>query len=125
MGTAIPHVLKENQHSLAQPGIECCSKPRYVLGTLPYNSQAGIWPAFWASGKDIHNGIPWPECGEWDIFENAHGVDYTLASVHYDPHGGGELSQGGQKTTFVVEEFHTFAVKVNRSSTGWRQESLQ
>ncbi|KAE8440457.1 hypothetical protein EG329_007589 [Mollisiaceae sp. DMI_Dod_QoI] len=94
-------------------------------GTFPYNSQAGIWPAFWALGKDIRNGIPWPECGEWDILENAHGVAYTLASLHYGPHGGGELSQGGQKTTFVVEDFHTFAIKVNRTSSDWRQESLQ
>lgn len=94
-------------------------------GVDPVSEQAGVWPAFWALGKDIHSGIPWPECGEWDILENAHGVAYTLASLHYGAHGGGELSQGGKSQSFTVEEFNTFALKVNRSSSNWKEESLQ
>jgi len=91
---------------------------------------SGIWPAFWALGKDHKSGTWWPECGEWDIFENAGGADYTLASLHYGPHSTDlnnkpEISKGGGKQAFDVNQFHTFAIKVNRSSSDWRQESLE
>ncbi|KAF2175282.1 glycoside hydrolase family 16 protein [Zopfia rhizophila CBS 207.26] len=98
-------------------------------GTFPFDQQAGIWPAFWALGKNIRNNpsVPWPECGEWDVMENAHGVDYTLASLHYGLHGGEQISQGGPsaKKTFTVEAFHTFAIKINRGASDWLDEKIQ
>ena len=105
------------------------------LGIAPFNQQAGIWPAFWALGwgllkpQNDPEHKPWPECGEWDIGENAHGADWTLASLHYGPKGGGQISQGGNVNTSAkeglnVKDFHHFALKVDRSDSDWRKQQL-
>ncbi|KAI5855114.1 glycoside hydrolase family 16 protein [Durotheca rogersii] len=98
-------------------------------GTSPANQQAGIWPAFWALGNDIRNGknIDWPQCGEWDIMENAHGADFSLATLHYGRGGSDHLSRGGPgaRVTFQVESFHTWAIKVNRTPSNWQDETLE
>jgi beta-glucanase (GH16 family) len=100
-------------------------------GTAPQSSQAGIWPAFWALGASIRSGTGWPECGEWDIMENAHGVPWTLASLHYGPDGNqaNERSQGGNtgstaKTEFPPGQFNTFSLMVDRSNPNWEEQSL-
>ncbi|KAI0829559.1 glycoside hydrolase family 16 protein [Hypoxylon sp. FL0890] len=96
-------------------------------GTHPANQQAGIWPAFWALGNDIRNGknVSWPQCGEWDIMENAHGADFSLATLHYGRGGTDHLSKGSQRQTFQVESFHTWAIKVNRGPSNWQDETLE
>ncbi|KAI1630959.1 glycoside hydrolase family 16 protein [Biscogniauxia mediterranea] len=87
-------------------------------GTSPFNQHSGIWPAFWALENDIRNGknVSWPQCGEWDIFENAHSADFSLATLHYGRGGTDHLSLGGggnanARKTFQVESFHTWALK--------------
>ncbi|KAF3069805.1 Beta-glucanase [Daldinia childiae] len=96
-------------------------------GTFPANQQSGIWPAFWALGNDIRNGkgVQWPQCGEWDIFENAHGNDWSLATLHYGRGGTDHLSKGSGQEHFQVESFHTWAIKVNRGPSNWQDETLE
>lgn len=99
-------------------------------GTARFEEQSGIWPAFWALGQVLrYKGVPWPQCGEWDIMETAHGAPYTLATLHYGRGFGfqNNLSIGGESAqgNFVVNDFHTFALKVDRRFTDWRQEKLQ
>src|SRR5207253_1199107 len=58
---------------------------------------AGIWPAWWMLGDNIHSGVSWPNCGELDLMENVpqlgastirsslHGANYSGAnSLHGD-----------------------------------------
>ena len=118
------------------PGLRILLQAELRLGTAPFAQQAGIWPAFWALGagfaKTGADHVDWSKCGEWDIVENAHGVDWTLASIHYGPQGGSpfDTMKGGDpnssaKRQFNVNEFHTFALKVNRSDSDWRKEQLE
>ncbi|KAI1383947.1 glycoside hydrolase family 16 protein [Hypoxylon trugodes] len=95
-------------------------------GTFPFAQQSGIWPAFWALGNDIRNGknVSWPQCGEWDIMENAHGASFSLGTLHYGRGGTDHLSKGG-RTEFEVETFHTWAIKVNRGPSNWQDETLE
>ena len=126
------------KHSYAcPPGRISLLQASLRLGTAPSAEQAGIWPALWALGSSFSKPSSdpqhkaWPECGEWDIVENAHGVDWTLASLHYGPaNRGPEISRGGNPNTsakkmFDNAKFHTFALKVNRSNSDWRKEDLE
>lgn len=95
-------------------------------GTFPVTQQSGIWPAFWALGNDKRTGgVAWPQCGEWDIFENAHGSGWALPTLHYGSGGTNHQSRGGSRTGFVVEEFNTWALKVNRTAAAWQDETLE
>jgi len=100
-------------------------------GLDPITMQSGIWPAFWALGQDHRTkGVDWPQCGEWDIFENAHGNGWALATLHYGKGGTDHQSRGGggnadAKVDFTVEEFNTWALKVNRSPSNWQDETLE
>ena len=57
------------------------------------------------------------------VFENAHGADFSLATLHYGRGGTDHLSIGGPngRVTFQVESFHTWAIKVNRSPSNFRE----
>ncbi|KAI1491183.1 glycoside hydrolase family 16 protein [Biscogniauxia mediterranea] len=57
--------------------------------------------------------VSWHQCGEWDIFENAHGADFSLATFHYGRGGTDHLSLGGG------------ALKVNRTPSNWQDETLE
>lgn len=48
-----------------------------VSARMKLSSGKGLWPAFWAMGKD-----QWPDAGEIDIMENVGESDWTSAAVH-------------------------------------------
>ena len=122
----------ESQRSFACPaGGRMILQAALQTGTAPQAQQMGIWPAFWALGAAIRSGAPWPECGEWDIMENAHGVPWTLASLHYGPDGvqANEKNAGGNpgsaaQTSFPAGAFNTFSLTVDRTAATWEEETL-
>ncbi|KAF7324506.1 Glycoside hydrolase family 16 protein [Mycena kentingensis (nom. inval.)] len=95
------------------------------IGTAPVDHQSGVWPAFWTLGDNLRtNNVPWPQCGEIDIYEGAHGHAYSLATVHY---GDGDLGGGGNadaKKEFNTGEFHTWAVIIDRVASRWQDETI-
>ena len=113
------------------PGGKMILQASLQTGTAAQNLQSGIWPAFWALGASIRSGTGWPECGEWDIMENAHGVPWTLASLHYGPDGnqanersvGGSVGSNAQRN-FTSGQFNTFALTVDRSNANWEVQTL-
>ena len=120
------------------PGHAMIMQARLCAGYAPPSNQAGIWPAFWALGQDIREGTPWPGCGEWDIYEAAGGVPYTIATLHYSDTsntnhfmlGGFGAAQtavsfsspGGRRAG--APAFHTFAIIVDRRPGTWQKETL-
>jgi beta-glucanase (GH16 family) len=121
----------------SKPYFACPAGGKMILqaslqtGTSPQPNQTGIWPAFWALGASVRSGTSWPECGEWDIMENAHGVSWTLASLHYGPDGnqanektvGGGVGSNAQHS-FPAGQFNTFTLTVDRTATTWQDETL-
>ena len=104
-------------------------------GSHPTFQQKGVWPAFWALGDAFRRSgsdhLPWPQCGEWDILENTGGEGFTLASLHYGTGEGSakERSVGGnlgnaEQKSFVVEQFNTFSLQVDRSASSFENETL-
>ncbi|KAJ9156633.1 Glycoside hydrolase family 16 protein [Pleurostoma richardsiae] len=82
----------------------------------------GIWPAVWMLGDSIHHGTEWPACGELDIFEQVNGLLTAYGTAHCttcnEPTG-----RGGQVAT-DNSEWHTYAIKVDRTSNNWATESV-
>ena len=122
----------EGRHSFA-----CPTNGKMILqadirtGTDPASQQAGIWPAFWALGASIRHGTPWPECGEWDIMENASGASFTIATLHYGPDGNfaNQKIVGGQPGTAAqanidVQDFNTYSLTVDLTSSNWEDQTL-
>ena len=125
-----------------QAGHAMIMQARLCAGYAPEAKQSGIWPAYWALGQSIREGIPWPGCGEIDIYEAAGGQPYTLATLHYsDASNRTHFQTGGfgiaqQNVSFNrfssdharprigASEFHTFALTVDRRASSWQQESM-
>ncbi|EPS36027.1 hypothetical protein H072_10473 [Dactylellina haptotyla CBS 200.50] len=89
----------------------------------PANMQ-GIWPAFWALGNACRNGGSWPDCGEWDIYENINDLgDRNQGTVHYQKTNG-EHGSFGNGVQYTGSEYHTWAIKVDRRNSDWTQQKL-
>jgi len=78
-------------------------------------SGLGTWPAFWMLGKDLLNGIPWPESGEIDILEQKGSIPETaFGTIHGPKLPGG--AGGGYGSTHTAPSplntgFHIYAIE--------------
>jgi beta-glucanase (GH16 family) len=74
---------------------------------LKLSAGTGLWPAFWALGKD-----QWPDTGEIDIMENIGEPEWTSAAVH----GPNYFGESG------LVNNHYFPL--NKDATGWHIYSV-
>lgn len=123
--------LECNNSFACPPGKAMIMQARLCAGYAPVSRQAGIWPAFWALGQSIREGVPWPGCGETDIYEAAGGQPWTIATIHFSDTGntnhymlgGIGAAQAAVSFTSSVGEragtpvFHTFALTIDRRIT--------
>ncbi|KAK4205488.1 concanavalin A-like lectin/glucanase domain-containing protein [Triangularia verruculosa] len=89
------------------------------FGDHPVHLKQGIWPAFWMLGKAIHQGTPWPQCGELDIMETINGVPTAYGTVHCGSFPGGPCNEpiGRHGTTGITPSgWHTYRIKVDRTA---------
>ncbi|KAL7904530.1 concanavalin A-like lectin/glucanase domain-containing protein [Trichoderma velutinum] len=89
-------------------------------------SKQGMWPAFWMLGESSRYGTRWPLCGEIDIFEQINGVNTGYGTVH----GGisGDVEYDSQLAAIIIpddDNFHTWSLKIDRTSGRWQDETLQ
>jgi len=103
------------------------------LGSAATSQQGGIWPAFWAMGKNFRTqgNKGWPASGEWDIMESINGARQTWGSVHCgttspenggpcnEPNGKGWSVKGTSRGTWVLYSF-----EVDRTSKNWQTEKV-
>ncbi|KAL7951971.1 glycoside hydrolase family 16 protein [Trichoderma barbatum] len=98
-------------------------------GSGPIDQKKGMWPAFWMLGDSMRHGTPWPLCGELDIFEQINGQLTGYGTAHCDHTGGGacnEPSGLGQGIAIPQDDsFHTWALKIDRSSNNWQTETIE
>ena len=83
----------------------------------------GSWPAFWAKGANNQSifvdgesptvtGVPWPICGEIDIFEQYGTASHVESCIHYANNNGGHASSGGARShTFDVSDYNVYALE--------------
>jgi beta-glucanase (GH16 family) len=105
------------------PGHQMVLQASIRLGANPPSSQQGIWPAFWALGDGVNvASVGWPKCGEWDILELTNGSDVNNATLHYGNNPAThQMIHQQVGTRFTVGAYHTWAIKVDRTS---QQETL-
>ena len=85
----------------------------------------GMWPAFWTLGNDIKTGTSWPKCAEWDILETATTLgNKNQGTLHYQDANGNRNGSFNNQVTYSQGEYHTWALKVDRTSGDWQTESL-
>ncbi len=100
------------------------NKENFTYGILvaslegPNTSNQGLWPAWWALGSNIST-VPWPTCGESDIFENwspqvlnGAGPGGNNSTIHTAKTGGSGV---GARYTFPSGQatdtaFHTYGI---------------
>jgi beta-glucanase (GH16 family) len=82
----------------------------------------GVWPAVWTLGADYNPpAVPWPDCGEIDIFEMACGENYpddrgdnaNFAVVHYTDLADfpGQQIKGVFVSGRMADKFHIFTLE--------------
>ncbi|KAL7792586.1 glycoside hydrolase family 16 protein [Trichoderma ceciliae] len=98
-------------------------------GISAINQKQGMWPAFWMLGDSMRHGTHWPLCGELDIFEQINGQLTGYGTTHCDNAGGGacnEPSGLGESIAMPQDDsFHTWALKMDRTSNNWQTETIQ
>lgn len=87
--------------------------------------QQGMWPAFWMLGDSYRqqlNPVFWPHCGEIDIFEQINGDMIGHGTIHCD-----ESPECGLSREVILpdNDFHTWALKIDRTSGNWQTETLE
>lgn len=83
----------------------------------------GVWPAFWMLNANLFHGVPWPNGGEIDVFENIGREPSTIwGSLHGPGYSGGNALHasftlpGGQS---FASAYHTFTVDWGPDSITW------
>lgn len=76
-------------------------------------------------GDSIHHGTQWPACGEIDIFETVNKIGSVYGTLHCTasacrPNG----QEGLQGSTAIDDGWHSYAVKIDRTSNDWTTESI-
>lgn len=95
------------------------------LGRNPGWQQQGIWPAYWTLGLNVRQGAGWPKCGEWDILELINGSAANMATLHFlNPAFNGHEQRSSGQVNFDRTDFHTWALKVDRTPANIREEKL-
>ncbi|KFH41490.1 Glucan endo-1,3-beta-glucosidase A1-like protein [Hapsidospora chrysogenum ATCC 11550] len=90
-------------------------------------NRKGMWPAFWMLGDAVRHGTDWPRCGELDIFEQVNGVMEGYGTIHCDRENGGvcdEPNGRGAAVPIPNNEFHSWALEVDRTSGDWKTETI-
>lgn len=82
----------------------------------------GVYQEYWQRGL-VYQFVS--NSAYFIVFENAHGADFSLGTLHYGRGGTDHLSKGSARQTFQVESFHTWAIKVNRGPSNWQDETLE
>ncbi|TQK44078.1 beta-glucanase (GH16 family) [Streptomyces sp. SLBN-118] len=96
---------------------------RLQLPGITGPAAAGYWPAFWTLGRPFRTGEGVsPTVGEFDVLENANGVNRVWGAMHCGTSTGGpcEESTGLNADTACpgsecTGHFHTYAVEWDRS----------
>ena len=83
-------------------------------------SGAGSWPAIWMLGASI-NEVPWPTCGEIDIFE---GTGNEPLVVRGTVHGPGYAADKGitkaiNHSEELAQDFHTYGLLWQEDRIEW------
>lgn len=87
----------------------------------------GIWPAFWMLGESMRQGTPWPTCGEIDVLEQINGDMTAHGTVHCGDAAGGLCNEptGLAQTTEIPDnDWHDWAVVIDRTSGNWETETI-
>lgn len=95
------------------------------MGSNSAGDSQGMWPAVWMMGDSIHHGTEWPACGEIDIFESVNKAGSVYGTVHCTAdacYPDGIEGLGG--STAIDDDWHTYAVKIDRTSNDWSTESI-
>lgn len=108
-----------------QPGKIMQVEASARLGDANAAQAQGMWPAIWMMGDSIHHGTEWPACGEIDIFETVNKAGAVYGTLHCTsdacrPNG----QEGLQGTTAIDNGWHSYAVKIDRTSNDWTTESI-
>jgi beta-glucanase (GH16 family) len=87
---------------------------------------AGLWPAFWTKGNSFRtSNVPWPTCGEWDILEVVSQMsNRNQATIHFTDATGHHNGAFNGQVTYQGGAYHTWAVKVDRRNSDWKQQTI-
>ena len=99
-----------------------------LIGTNAAANKQGMWPAFWALGDAMRNGVEWPMAGEIDIFEQVDGIAEAYGTVHCGDESGGPCNepQGRVASTVLPPDgtFNEYAVSIDRTNEDWRAQTI-
>lgn len=84
-------------------------------------SGVGTWPALWLLGKNISEGVAWPDCGEIDLFEGNGAKPRTIQGTLHANGYAGEFGITGfhESTSDLSENFNRYAINWQEDSIEW------
>ena len=97
---------------------------RIQLPAVTGPAAEGYWPAFWTLGASYRAGVPSPTSGEFDIMENANGLNRIWGVMHCGTPAGGPCNEStglAASTTCpparCTGAFHTYTLEWDRRTS--------
>ena len=80
----------------------------------------GTWPAIWMLGASISN-VPWPACGEIDIFEGTGNEPKVVRGTVHGPGYSADkgITQAIDHESALAEDFHTYGLLWEENRLEW------
>ena len=93
----------------------------YLEVTAKMPKGIGTWPALWLLGKNISEGVAWPNCGEIDLFEGNGAKPRTIQSTLHANGYSGEFGITGfhESPVDLSQEFNKYAINWQENSIEW------
>ncbi len=87
---------------------------------LPPTDKDGIWPAFWALGSKIDEGVDWPLAGEIDIMEYVSRIPNEVFGTLHGPGYSGGASYGDTlNVPNLLADYHTYTIEWRENHIIW------
>ncbi|MEC7050818.1 glycoside hydrolase family 16 protein [Streptomyces violaceochromogenes] len=97
---------------------------RIQLPAVTGAAAEGYWPAFWTLGASYRAGVPSPTSGEFDIMENANGLNRIWGVMHCGTPTGGPCNESTGLAagttcpgTRCTGTFHTYTLEWDRRTS--------
>lgn len=93
----------------------------------PTQNKKGMWYAFWMNGDAFRKGVPWPQCGEIDMFENINGEKKSYGVLHCDKYPAGICNEPYglvTNTPLNDNQQHVYRVEIDRKNSDFRKQTM-
>lgn len=83
--------------------------------------EQGVWPAFWMLNSNLFSGVPWPNGGEIDVFEN---IGKEPSTIWGSLHGPGYSGADALHASYTLPSGQRFSSDYHVFTVDWAPDAI-